>query len=189
MNRKRKNNELYKGVFKNDKKGCIVDLKPKDEINQQILIEPREKENTNINIPRQKKTLDLNLRVAKNMKFGTYFQKLRDEIVDIFIQEDEYISFEGLFNFQKVNDLFNFRETSPDMEPINIQTTENRICYEEEVLYQDENETIIKRKKTTEKMRDRRTMVKPTYTEISHIPEDELLNQIFKMPENRYKYN
>ena len=31
MNRKRKHNELYKGVFKNDKKSCLVDLKPKEE--------------------------------------------------------------------------------------------------------------------------------------------------------------
>jgi hypothetical protein len=38
------------------------------------------------------------LKVAKKNNF-TYFQKLREEIVDIFTQDEVYISFDGLFNF------------------------------------------------------------------------------------------
>jgi hypothetical protein len=184
MNRKRKHNELYKGVFKNDKKSCLIDLRPKEEKKSAVV----EKENENINIPRQKKTLDLNLRVAKNFKFGSYFENLREEIVDIFTQEDEYISFEGLFMYNKMNDLFNFQEST---EPVNNQTTENRTYYEEEILYEDENETIVKRKKTVEKLRDRMTMERSNHnvTNVTSIEDESFLNKIFKMPENRYKYN
>jgi hypothetical protein len=182
MNRKRKHNELYKGVFKNDKKSCLVDLKPKEEVRNMII---EAKQNIDVNIPKQKKTLDLNLKVSKNLRFGTYFQKLREDIVDIFTQEEEYISFDGLLNFNKINDLFNFRETVLNSEPSNIHTTENKNYYEDEILYEDENETIIKRKKTVEKLRDRRTMERHDYS----MSGQNFLNQIFNMPEKKYKYN
>ena len=43
MNRKRKINELYKGVFKNDKKSCMVDLKPLDRKRELDAIKEEEK--------------------------------------------------------------------------------------------------------------------------------------------------
>jgi hypothetical protein len=189
MNRKRKHNELYKGVFKNDKKSCLVDLKPREEVKNMIL---EEKENQCENYPRQRKTLDLNLKVAKNLKFGTYFTKLREEIVDIFTQDDEYISFDGLFSFNKINDLFNFRE-APNTEPSNIMTTtENKQSYyQDEIIYEDENQTIIKRKKTVEKLRNRQTMDRRDFdmTNMSAMSDSNILNQIFGMPERKFKYN
>lgn len=57
--------------------------------------------NIDMNFVKQKKSLDLNLKVAKNLRFETYFQKLREEAVNIFTQDDGYISFEGMLkNFQ-----------------------------------------------------------------------------------------
>jgi hypothetical protein len=186
MNRKRKHNELYRGVFRNDKKSCLIDLKPKEDVIEM-------KENIDNNFVRQKKNLDLNLKVAKNLKFGTYFQTLREDIIDIFTQEEEYISFDGLFNFNKINDLFNFKETGLVTDQSNNQTTENKnnnYYYEDEVIYEDENETIIKRKKTVEKFRDRKTVeVKNFNIQSIQQSEPSYLERIFGIPEKRYKYN
>lgn len=189
MNRKRKHNELYRGVFRNDKKSCLIDLKPKEEREPKIEM----KENIDMNFVKQKKSLDLNLKVAKNLRFGTYFQKLREEIVDIFTQEDEYISFEGLFNFNKINDLFNFKEAVQQTDQLNnLHTTENRSnnYYEDEIIYEDENETIIKRKKTVEKFRDRRTMFEDSRNIINtNKSETSFIDNLFCLEQNRYKYN
>ena len=108
MNRKRKHYELYKGVFKNDKKSCLVDLKPKEEENTKEC-----KENiNNVNIIRPKKVIDLNLKVAKNLKFGVYFQKLREEkrLAAILIKK-EFIQKKILLG-QKVQYTYDYDGTS-----------------------------------------------------------------------------
>lgn len=169
MNRKRKFNEVYKGVFKNDKKSCLVDLKPLDkkrEIEQEIkgVSKAKGREKSIDEKVTKRKTLDLNLKIAKNLGFGTYFKKLREEIVDVFLSDEEYVSFEGLFNFNQMNELFNFQKDKDsnieNINPnINIENINNNITtenikirqnedYEDELLYEDENETIYKRRKT-----------------------------------------
>lgn len=102
-NKKNKNNSL--GVF-NNKKSCLVDLKPlEDNKHREIL--KQEKDNKEVN-DRTSKTLKVNIKIAKNYGFGTYFQNLRESIIDKFLNYDEYISFDGLFKFHSLNDLFNF---------------------------------------------------------------------------------
>lgn len=196
MNRKRKFNELYKGVFKNDKKSCLIDLKPLDqkrhiekELNQKKEIYDQKnlnnfpKEDANTKFPyKNKNRLGINLRVAKNLGFGSFFRKVREEIVDIFLSKQEFISFEGLINSNSINDLFNFRDSTTknfvEKEIINLdntskkenvirnpqsyynianKTTEiikreeeigmNIINDDEEILYEDECETIYKKNK------------------------------------------
>jgi hypothetical protein len=193
MNKKRKHAELYKGVFKNDKKSCLVDLKPLVGIKANFPEDSREnnenKDISNINpvnIP-NKKSLELNLKVARNMKFGTYFQRLREEIVEIFLSDNELVSFEGLFNFSQINELFNFKESVYTKQPGDViesvnrvgsigqyVTTENRLlndprydlptAREEVILYEDENETILKRKKTGNKSEYRSYLPIPSIT-------------------------
>jgi len=102
-NKKNKNNSL--GVF-NNKKSCLVDLKPLEE-NQQREIIKQDKEIKDVS-DRTSKTLKVNIKIAKNYGFGTYFQNLRESIIDKFLNYDEYISFDGLFKFHSLNDLFNF---------------------------------------------------------------------------------
>ena len=200
MNRKRKFNELYKGVFRNDKKSLLVDLKPLD---RKLELEKLKKENENINpnIDREKelisrkKTLDVKLKVAKNVGFGSFFKRLREEVVDIFLSKEDYISFDGLFS-NDINDLFNFRDSTsklllereivglcnnnmsdvvninnkmilsnfPINNMTNINSINNNLTTEninlqnnstyledpdEEIIYEDESETIYKRKKKT----------------------------------------
>jgi hypothetical protein len=119
MNKKRKLNELYKGVFKNDKKSCIVDLMPLDkkQENKNNKHDPEVEENNskivskltkpNSHLENKTRGLNVSLKVNKNVGFGTYFKTLREEIVDIFSAKDDYISFEGLINSNLINDLFN----------------------------------------------------------------------------------
>ena len=126
MNRKRKFNELYKGVFKNDKKSCLIDLKPLDkkrELEKEPINKKDPEDSRNLNnfqkeeynsklANKNKNRLGINLRVAKNLGFGSFFRKVREEISDIFLSKEEYISFEGLINSNSVNDLFNFRDST-----------------------------------------------------------------------------
>lgn len=197
MNRKRKFNELYKGVFKNDKKSCLIDLKPLDkkreverDLNNKIEkgdgknFNNISKEEHNSKIPNKNRNrLGINLRVAKNLGFGSFFKKTREEIVDIFMSKDELISFEGLINSNNINDLFNYRDSTSknfiDKEIHHLENTSkkenvvrnpqsyNNIANrttelikrqedvgmtiindeDEEILYEDECETIYKKRK------------------------------------------
>jgi hypothetical protein len=122
MHRKRKFNELLnKGVFKNDKKSCMIDLKPLDQkLNQHE--KPREKRNdinnNQMEIRQYEEIIKMNqnnkkvdakdFKVGKNLGFGSFFKNLREEIVEVFLAKDDLISFEGLFNSAYINDLFNF---------------------------------------------------------------------------------
>jgi hypothetical protein len=172
MNKKRKHSELYKGVFKNDKKSCLVDLKPlvgaNRENREENVREGKENKDNNIIPEVKKKSLELQLKVSKNYRFGTYFQKLREDIVETFLSENDLVSFEGLFNFSQINELFNFKESvytkQPGSDDVNLgsvgYTVNHNVsninydlptAHEEVVLYEDENETILKRKKTTNK--------------------------------------
>jgi hypothetical protein len=116
MNRKRKLNDLYKGVFKNDKKSCIVDLKPLDKKRELDKLNHKESEEdlsnlhpsrAKVPIEQKSKPLNVNLKVSKNLNFGSFFKRLREEIVDVFMAKDDLISFEGLVNSQQINELFN----------------------------------------------------------------------------------
>ena len=189
MNRKKKINDLFKGGFRNDKKSCLIDLKPledkcegkrRDYSNcgrhslEHFSNYPQiSKEKTSIH----KEQIAVNIKVAKNLGFGTFFQKLREEIVDVFLSKDEMISLDKMFNQKGVNDLFNFKESKqlPMMKeniPLNSLSIpkpfiglgsvsdanvnffdQPTATYEkEEILYEDEESTIFKRKKTKSKM-------------------------------------
>lgn len=189
MNRKKKINDLYKGVFKNDKKGCLVDLKPLDNKPETNHPNSPSKQNNQPNMHRNDKIkhnqnnypkeIDIRLKVAKNLGFGTYFKNLREEIVDVFIGKEELISFEGMFNQKDVSDLFNFKEsiqkTASDHQCqgkmrsslTNNYTTNNNTnntsflnqlnqstnsTDQEVILYEDEEKTIYKRKKIKSKI-------------------------------------
>lgn len=189
MNRKKKINDLFKGGFRNDKKSCLIDLKPLED-----KCEGKQRDYSNCgrrslehfsNYPQiskektsiQKEQIAVNIKVAKNLGFGTFFQKLREEIVDIFLSKDEMISLDKMFNQKGVNDLFNFKESKqmPMKENIPIMNSisnpkpfiglssipdgglsffdQPTVNYEnEEILYEDEESTIFKRKKTKSKM-------------------------------------
>lgn len=143
MNRKRKLNDLYKGVFKNDKKSCLVDLKPLDKKRELDKNNHKEtdEEVSNLNPSRAKvqvehksKPLNVNLKVSKNLNFGTYFKRIREEIVDVFMAKDDLISFEGLVNSQQINELFNgnFNRDSKsknfiDMEKVSLDQESKKI--------------------------------------------------------------
>jgi hypothetical protein len=189
MNKKRKHAELYKGVFKNDKKSCLVDLKPLVGVNRNNPEEVREnKENRSDNVLPEvkKKTLEPTLKVSRNYRFGSYFKKLREEIVETFLSEDDLVSFESLFNFSQINELFNYKESVLTKQP----SSENNLPYvsftnnlnydlptagEEVILYEDENETILKRKKTTNKSEYRNYIpIQKMTTKNRHISTDNL---------------
>lgn len=186
MHRKRKFNEINKGVFKNDKKSCLVDLKPLQKLNQlkdnkeekneeDIAIQSKTDKNINMQnnetTKLKKKNLEINLRVSKNLGFGTFFKKIREEITDIFMSSEEYISFDGLFNFNQLPVLFNNINKHDKITSLENMSTN---CYkdqgeydevqgnmileeeeqqqqeiQEEILFENESETIIKRKKIT----------------------------------------
>ena len=178
MNRKRKLNELYKGVFKNDKKSCIVDLKPLDRKRELVALKideaPKENRNSlNNELKNTKnKAVSVGLKVNKNLGFGSYFENLREEIVQIFTANEDFISFEGLVNSNQIKELFNgsyqSRESTSknfiNLEIEDISTVNNKMLAqpeeenlfiiqpgeeedEEEILYEDDLETIYKRKK------------------------------------------
>jgi hypothetical protein len=164
MNKKRRLNELYKGVFKNDKKSCVVDLKPLDRLRE---LEPAKKseeqeEKKNPEIKNKViKPVSVSLKVGKNLGFGSFFQNVREEIIQIFTAKEDYISFEGLVNSSQINQMFNgnFNNRDSTTKKLNNieRMTENQtnhvkdnfvgIFENEEILYEDENETIYKRKK------------------------------------------
>lgn len=215
MNRKRKFNELYKGVFKNDKKSCLIDLKPldkkreleKEQINKKDQEDPRilnnfQKEEYNSKLANKNKNrLGINLRVAKNLGFGSFFRKVREEISDIFLSKEEYISFEGMINSNSINDLFNFRDSTSknfvDKEIINLENSSkkenmhrNPQSYanlqnntteiikrqedigmsiindeEDEIVYEDECETIYKKRKLPQNVHNLQNLIKASSNE------------------------
>lgn len=148
MNKKRKLNELYKGVFKNDKKSCIVDLMPLDkkQENKKNKDDPENDENNhkpvskltkpNSYLENKPKGVNVSLKVNKNVGFGTYFKTLREEIVDVFSAKDDYISFEGLINSNIINDLFigNRESTTKELREMPMQ---NDLNYTESSSYQN----------------------------------------------------
>jgi hypothetical protein len=183
MNRKRKLNELYKGVFKNDKKSCLVDLKPLDkkrELEKLLNKEEEAEEDKNKKShhkqnpePNKSHSMNVSLKVNKSLGFGNFFTSLREEVVDIFMAKDDYISFEGLVNSNQINELFNGnfnRESSSknfiDIEMVNLDkenfiggnnnvnedatVVKDPMAMDEdddEIIYEDDMETIFKRKK------------------------------------------
>ena len=99
----RKNRDLNQGVINNNKKSCLVDLKTLENFKT-------ENHDTTKNL-HDKASKSLKVRTGKNLGFGTYFQKLREDIVDTFLNYDEYISYEGMINCSiSLPDLFNFNK-------------------------------------------------------------------------------
>ena len=116
MNRKRKINDLYKGVFKNNKKSNLIDLKPFQEQNE---LENDSKNNYELktkfkyenNLNDNEIHVNQKLKVAKNLGFGNYFQRLRKRIIDIFLDDKELISYENMFKQKEVLELFNIKNS------------------------------------------------------------------------------
>ena len=132
-NRKIKNHNL--GVF-NNKKSCLVDLKPLEETKHRESLQI-EKEGV-VTCDKISKSLKVNIKIAKNYGFGTYFQNLRESIIDKFLNYDEYISFDGLFKFQSLSDLFNFSK-EPQNESIStmkqFQQNQSKIKHENDYTH------------------------------------------------------
>jgi hypothetical protein len=122
MNRKKKINELCKGLFKNNKSSRLIDLKPledenfkskKDNIidisyskNKNKFIENDFGENNN------PKNFKINIKVAKNMGFGAYFKKIRQDIVEKFKLNDELINNKYMSYNDEIKDLFNINNSN-----------------------------------------------------------------------------
>jgi hypothetical protein len=226
MNRKRKFNEIYKGVFKNDKKSCLIDLKPLDkkrELEKEPINKKDQEDTRNLNnfqkeeynsklANKNKNRLGINLRVAKNLGFGSFFRKVREEISDIFLSKEEYISFEGLINSNSVNDLFNFRDSTSknfiDKEIINLENTSkkenmhrNPQSYanlpnnttelvkrqedigmsiindeEDEIVYEDECETIYKKRKLPQNLQNLQNLKKASSNQKFQLYYDNSMN-------------
>jgi hypothetical protein len=134
MNRKRKINDLYKGVFKNNKKSNLIDLKPFQEHNEIKEFENNSKKyelKTKFKYENLQKTkekhINAKLKVAKNLGFGNYFQRLRKRIIDIFLDDKELISYENMFKQKEVRELFNIKNSVQNDNNYNSFKNENKI--------------------------------------------------------------
>ena len=117
FNKKNRKNKNLGGINYN-KKSCLVDLKPLDEQKNKETLQNYDNDHFKTSNENVSKSLKVNIRIAKNYGFGLYFQNLREDIIDKFLNYDEYISFDGLFKFQSLSDLFNFNKdkTAPTTE-------------------------------------------------------------------------
>ncbi len=142
MNRKRKFNDDVKGIFKNDKKSCLIEMKPMEKLidneresiklkqgleqikNKIKLYNQDNKENISINkrnLNNNFKSNDKNylykinneLKVLKNSGFGFFFKNLRKEIIDIFNSQKELIPYQNLLHPSQILELLNYKEKSP----------------------------------------------------------------------------
>ena len=134
MNKKRKINDLYKGVFKNNKKSNLIDLKPFQEHNEIKEFENNSKKyelKTKFKYENLQKTkekhINAKLKVAKNLGFGNYFQRLRKRIIDIFLDDKELISYENMFKQKEVRELFNIKNSVQNDNNYNSFKNENKI--------------------------------------------------------------
>ena len=134
MNRKRKINDLYKGVFKNNKKSNLIDLKPFQEENEIKEFENNSKKyelKTKFKYENLQKTkekhINAKLKVAKNLGFGNYFQRLRKRIIDIFLDDKDLISYENMFKQKEVRELFNIKNSVQNDNNYNSFKNENKI--------------------------------------------------------------
>ena len=123
FNKKNRKIRNLGGIVNNfNKKSCLVDLKPLEEQKNREYLQIADNNHLKSSIDNQSKSHRVNIRIAKNYGFGLYFQNLREEILDKFLNYDEYISFDGLFKFQSLPDLFNFNK---DQNPQQIDSSLN----------------------------------------------------------------
>lgn len=145
MNRKRKINDLYKGVFKNNKKSNLIDLKPFQEQNES---ENDSKNNyelkTKFKYENNENEINVNakLKVAKNLGFGNYFQRLRKRIIDIFLDDKELISYENMFKQKEVLELFNIKNSVKDNYEEKLNKYENQIPLSGQYYYKNESNQL-----------------------------------------------
>ena len=147
MNRKRKINDLYKGVFKNNKKSNLIDLKPFQEQNE---LENDSKNNYELktkfkyenNLNDNEIHVNQKLKVAKNLGFGNYFQRLRKRIIDIFLDDKEFISYENMFKQKEVLELFNIKNSVKDNYQEKLNKYENQIPLSGQYYYKNESNQL-----------------------------------------------
>ena len=147
MNRKRKINDLYKGVFKNNKKSNLIDLKPFQEQNE---LENDSKNNYELktkfkyenNLNDNEIHVNQKLKVAKNLGFGNYFQRLRKRIIDIFLDDKEFISYENMFKQKEVLELFNIKNSVKDNYQEKLNKYENQIPLSGQYYYNNESNQL-----------------------------------------------
>ena len=147
MNRKRKINDLYKGVFKNNKKSNLIDLKPFQEQNE---LENDSKNNYELktkfkyenNLNDNEIHVNQKLKVAKNLGFGNYFQRLRKRIIDIFLDDKELISYENMFKQKEVLELFNIKNSVKDNYEEKLNKYENQIPLSGQYYYKNESNQL-----------------------------------------------
>ena len=149
MNRKRKINDLYKGVFKNNKKSNLIDLKPFQENNEIKEFEDNSKKyevKTKFKYENLQKTkekhINAKLKVAKNLGFGNYFQRLRKRIIDIFLDDKDLISYENMFKQKEVRELFNIKNSVQNDYNYNSYKTEKEIPISGKFYYNNESNKI-----------------------------------------------
>jgi hypothetical protein len=149
MNRKRKINDLYKGVFKNNKKSNLIDLKPFQENNEIKEFEDNSKKyevKTKFKYENLQKTkekhINAKLKVAKNLGFGNYFQRLRKRIIDIFLDDKDLISYENMFKQKEVRELFNIKNSVQNDYNYNSFKNENQVPISGKFYYNNESNEI-----------------------------------------------
>jgi hypothetical protein len=122
MNRKKKINDLCKGLFKNNKSSGLIDLKPLEEENfkskKENLLDISYSKNKNKIITENEfnennqKNFKVHIKVVKNMGFGTYFKKLRQNIIEKFKLNDELINNKYMSYNEEIKDLFNINNSN-----------------------------------------------------------------------------
>ena len=149
MNKKRKINDLYKGVFKNNKKSNLIDLKPFQEENEIKEFENNSKKyelKTKFKYENLQKTkekhINAKLKVAKNLGFGNYFQRLRKRIIDIFLDDKDLISYENMFKQKEVRELFNIKNSVQNDYNYNSFKNENQVPISGKFYYNNESNEI-----------------------------------------------
>jgi hypothetical protein len=147
MNRRRKINDLYKGVFKNNKKSSLIELKPFKEKNEfqndsKNNYELKTKFKYENNLNDNEINVNIKLKVAKNLGFGNYFQRLRKRIIDIFLDDKELISYENMFKQKEVLELFNIKNSVKDNYEEKLNKYENQIPLSGQYYYKNESNQL-----------------------------------------------
>ena len=90
----------------------------------------------------KEKHINAKLKVAKNLGFGNYFQRLRKRIIDIFLDDKDLISYENMFKQKEVRELFNIKNSVQNDYNYNSFKNENQVPISGKFYYNNESNEI-----------------------------------------------
>ena len=163
---KRQNNEV-KGIFRKDKQSNLINLNPlHNKIKNEIEINEKFNNKNFDKIRSIKKDyfsdLNLQLKVNKNFDSENYFENIKTEILDIFLDSNDYIPYEYLNN--SIGDVFEFNSKFTKKQKCNF----DNFYSNEEFMENISDEKIIDRSRTKK------------------YPSEK--NKLFEEKENSYEY-